>query len=66
MLVKSKSGKIYNPKRSITFSNRLIKLLSIELENSYEVDYVEFLNREINRHKNFIKVSQNQINVNNK
>jgi hypothetical protein len=66
MLVKSKSGKIYNPKRGITFNNRMIKLLSIELENSYEVDYVEFLNREINRHKNFIQLSQHQINFNNK
>jgi hypothetical protein len=66
MLVKSKSGKIYNPKRAITFSNRMIKALTMELENSHELDYIEFLEKEIHRHKSFKQVSENKLYILNK
>jgi hypothetical protein len=61
MLVKSKSGKVYDPQKAITFSNRMITALTMELEHSNELDYNEFLQKEINRHQNLVKLCKNKI-----
>jgi hypothetical protein len=61
MIVKSKKGKKYNPIRNIRFSNTVIRLLSDELSSTYEDDYKEFLQKEIMRHQNLVKLCKNKI-----
>jgi hypothetical protein len=61
MLVTSKKGKVYDPHKSIIFSSRMITALTMELQYSNESDYNEFLQKEIDRHQNLVKLCKNKI-----
>ena len=61
MLVTSKKGKVYDPHKAIIFSSRMITALTMELQYSNESYYNQFLQKEIDRHQNLVKLCKNKI-----
>lgn len=51
MLVKSKSGKLYDPIKNVKHNNKLISILRNEIENSNDSEFIEFLQKEIDKRK---------------